>query len=261
MLRIYILLHDFTEENYMNLKINPTSSIPLIQQVETLLRDLIVVKEYQNGKLLPNELELAKVMGVSRTTLRQAINKLVFEELLIRKKGRGTWVNQQCHISSKSKNWMSFTQEMAAREIPIKNFELHISWVNPTKKTATFFDIKMDSKILRLARLRGTPDGPFVYFESFFDPKIGMTGDENFKLPLYEMLKQSFNVIAYKSQEEISAMAADDHIAEKLDIGIGSPILFRRRYVVDKQGKPIEYNKGYYRSDRFIYAIESEQGP
>jgi len=242
----------------MDLRIDHTSSIPLIHQVEALLRKLIVEEEYQAGKLLPNELELAEAIGVSRTTLRQAINKLVFEELLVRKKGRGTWVNQDCHISSKSKNWMSFTHEMGARGIPIKNFELHISWVKPTKKTASFFNIKMDTKVLRLARLRGTPDGPFVYFESFFHPDIGMTGNEDFKLPLYEMLKHTFGVVAHRSQEEISAMAADEVIAEKLEIGTGNPILFRRRYVLDKNEQPIEYNKGYYRSDRFIYTIESE---
>jgi GntR family transcriptional regulator len=63
----------------MKYSIDHKSPIPLHIQAEELLRKLIAEEEFQNGKLLPNEVELAKVLAISRTTLRQAINKLVFE--------------------------------------------------------------------------------------------------------------------------------------------------------------------------------------
>lgn len=207
--------------------------------------------------MLPKEIDLANQLGISRTTLRQAINKLVFEGLLQRKKGTGTWVNQSIPISSKSKNWLSFSQEMAARGVPIKNFELHISWVKPAEHIASFFKIKSDIRVLKLVRLRGTHDGPFVYFESYFNPKIGLTGEENFIRPLYEMLERDFGIISYKSKEEISAKPASPLIAEKLEIDEGYPILFRKRYVYDLSDKPIEFNLGYYKSDSFTYTTES----
>lgn len=70
----------------MNISIDHKSHIPLHIQAELLLRELIKDPVYQAGKLLPNEVELAKKLAISRTTLRQALNKLVYEELLVRKK-------------------------------------------------------------------------------------------------------------------------------------------------------------------------------
>lgn len=241
----------------MKLSIDHSSPIPLHFQVEELLRKLIESPDYSNGQLLPNEVDMAKQLAISRTTLRQAINKLVYEELLIRKKGVGTWVSNKRPLSSKSKNWLSFSQEMEARGIPIKNFELHISWVFPDKKTAHFFDITKDKKILKLVRLRGTNDGPFVYFESYFHPRVNLTGDEDFKKPLYEMLEKCHSIVAHKSQEEISAILADECIAQKLETAVNSAILFRERFVYDQAERPIEYNLGYYKAESFTYTVES----
>lgn len=242
----------------MKFSINHKSPIPLHIQAEELLRNIIKDPQYANGKLLPNEVDLAKQLAISRTTLRQALNKLVYEGLLIRKKGIGTKV-AGTFISSKSNNWLSFSQEMQARGIPIKNFELHISWVYPEENIANFFEINTEKKILKLERLRGRPEGPFVYFVSYFHPRVGLTGDEDFKKPLYEILEKEHSVIANLSKEEISAKGADKAIASKLEIEPGSPVLLRKRFVYDQGDRPIEYNVGYYRADSFVYTIESRR--
>lgn len=242
----------------MKIAINHKSPIPLHIQAEELLRKMIKLPEFQNGKLLPNEIDLANQLAISRTTLRQALNKLVYEGLLIRKKGVGTKVADTM-ISSKSVNWLSFSQEMQARGIPIKNFELHVSWIFPTETIANFFNIKTDQKILKLERLRGKPEGPFVYFVSYFHPRTGLTGEEDFKRPLYDILERDYNIIAELSKEEISAAAADKSIAAKLETEPGSPILFRKRYVYDQADRPIEYNLGYYKADSFVYSVESRR--
>jgi GntR family transcriptional regulator len=242
----------------MRYSIDHKSPIPLHIQAETLLRSLIIEEEYQNGKVLPNEVELAKQLAISRTTLRQAINKLVFEGLLVRKKRTGTKVAQAA-VSSKSNNWLSFSQEMKLRGITIKNFELHVTWVYPDEFLANFFEIKTDRKILKMERVRGKPDEPFVYFISYFHPRVGLTGDEDFKLPLYEMLEHEHSVIATLSKEEISARAADAIISEKLRLSIGAPVLFRKRFVFDQGERPIEYNLGYYKGDSFVYTVASSR--
>jgi len=242
----------------MKYSIDHKSPIPLHAQAETLLRKLIAEEEYQNGKLLPNEVELAKILAISRTTLRQAINKLVFEGLLVRKKRTGTKVAQAA-VSSKSNNWLSFSQEMKVRGIPIKNFELHVTWVYPDEALANFFEIKTDRKVLKMERVRGKPDEPFVYFASYFHPRVGLTGEEDFKTPLYEMLENEHSIVATLSKEEISAKAADAFIAAKLKIVTGSPVLFRKRFVFDQGERPIEYNLGYYKADSFVYTVESSR--
>ncbi len=236
--------------------IDHKSPIPLHAQAEALLRKLIAEEDYQNGKTMPNEVELAKKLAISRSTLRQAINKLVIEGLLVRKKRFGTKV-AQTSISSKSKNWLSFSQEMKLRGIPIKNFELQVSWVLPGEEIANFFEIKTDRKVLKMERVRGKSREPFVYFVSYFHPRVGLTGEENFERPLYELLETDYSVIATLSKEEISAKAADASVAEKLKVAQGSPVLFRKRHVFDHGERPIEYNLGYYKADSFVYTVES----
>jgi GntR family transcriptional regulator len=242
----------------MNFKIDHKNHIPLHIQTEELLRKLIRSPQYSKGKLLPNEIELAKQLAISRTTLRLAINKLVYEGLLVRKKGVGTKVSNNT-VSSKSVNWLSFSQEMAARKIPIKNFELKLKWVKPEEQIANFFEIKTDKKVLKMERLRGQPEGPFVYFVSYFHPRIGLTGKEDFLRPLYEILEKDHMIIASLSKEEITARAADKFLAEKLNLEVGSPILVRKRFVYDQGDRPIEFNMGYYRADSFVYTIESRR--
>jgi GntR family transcriptional regulator len=241
----------------MKFSIDHKSHIPLHIQAEELLRNLIRDPQYAT-KFLPNEVDMAKQLAISRTTLRQALNKLVYEGLLIRKKGIGTRV-AEVSVSSKSNNWLSFSQEMQARGIPVKNFELHISWVQPDDKLAHFFDISTDKKVLKLERLRGRTEGAFVYFISYFHPRVGLTGEEDFKRPLYEILEKDHSVIANLSKEEISAKGADKFISAKLEVEPGSPILFRKRFVYDQGDRPIEYNLGYYRADSFIYTVESRR--
>lgn len=240
----------------MKFSIDHKSPVPLHVQAENLLRTLITDPEHLNGKFLPNEVELARQLAISRSTLRQALNKLVYEGLLSRKKGIGTKVAESI-ISSKSKNWLSFTQEMNARGIVVKNFELHVSWITPEEKVADFFDIARDKKVLKLERLRGKVEGPFVYFISYFHPRVGLTGEEDFKRPLYDILERGHLVVATLSKEEVGAIAADKFIAAKLEVEPGSPILFRKRFVFDQGERPIEYNLGYYRADSFVYTVES----
>jgi GntR family transcriptional regulator len=242
----------------MKYSIDHKSATPLHIQAEEILRRMINAPEYKNGKLIPNEMELSKQLAISRTTLRQALNKLVYEGLLIRKKGVGTRVVEN-QVSSKSNNWLSFSQEMEARGIRIKNYELHISWVIPDENLKRFFEIKADRKVLKMERLRGHIESPFVYFVSYFHPRIGLTGEEDFKQPLYEMLEKEHSIIATLSKEEISARSCDKFIADKLEISAGSPILLRKRFVYDQAERPMEYNLGYYKGDSFIYTVESRR--
>lgn len=242
------------------MKIDPTSNKPLHIQAEEILRKLIVSEEYRNGKYLPKEVELSKVLNISRNTLRQAINKLVFEGLLVRKQGVGTKVANKGIVGG-VKNWLSFSQEMRMMGIEIKNFELHISWKKAPEIVINFFNSPIDTsaRYLVLERVRGKKEYPFVYFISYFNPNIPLTGEEDYTRPLYEILEKDYNIIVKISKEKIRARLAGPEIAEKLNIDINDPILVRERFVYDTNQIPIEYNIGYYRADSFTYTIEAER--
>ncbi|MFZ5938995.1 MAG: GntR family transcriptional regulator [Bacteroidota bacterium] len=242
----------------MKYSIDHKSPVPLHAQVEELIRRMSEDERYSNGKLLPNEIELAKQLGISRNTVRQATNKLVYEGVLIRKKGVGTRFAGK-NVDTRLKNWLSFSQEMRAKGLQIRNYEITVSWCYPEKNVAAFLEIPEDIKILKMERLRGTENGPFVYFFSYFHPRIGLTGKEDFSRPLYEILENDYSTIVKVSKEEISAKAANRELAKKLGLKEGEPILKRKRLVYDPGNRPVEYNVGYYRGDSFTYTIESER--
>jgi GntR family transcriptional regulator len=108
-----------------------------------------------------------------------------------------------------------------------------------------------------MVRLRGGEKGPFVYFVSWFHPRIGLTGKEDFRRPLYEILEKDYSTVAKISKEFISAGLADECLAKKLNTKVGDPILKRKRLVYDPGKRPIEFNLGYYRADSFTYVVES----
>jgi len=239
----------------MKVQIDHKSRLPLHAQVEELLRKMVAEPEFKDGAFLPKEVELANRLGVSRNTIRQATNKLQHEGLLMRKKGVGTKVAKKKPLATGLDHWYSFTQEMREKGIDVINLELKVEWVSADKKISDFFNIVKNTKVLKLSKLKGTAGDTIVYFESYFHPRIGITEKDEFDIPLYIMLEKKYGVVVVRSSENISARLAGD-IGKKLKIRVSEPVLFRERFVFDAGDRPVEYNLGYYRSDKFIYSID-----
>lgn len=239
----------------MKIEIDHKSPIPLHLQVEEMLRRLIEEKEYREGAFLPDEVSLSKKLGIARNTLRQAINKLVFEGLLVRKKGVGTKVAEKTFETSLD-SWHSFTQEMSDKGIALKMYSVENDFVNTSGRVSTFLQVNDDTKVLKVSRLRGYADAPFVYFESYFHPRIGLTGNEDFTRPLYDILEKDFSVIPSLSKERITARLATVKEASLLGVSVKTPVMVRERFVYDPGMRPLEYNIGIYNADKFVYSID-----
>ncbi len=237
------------------MQINHSSPIPLHKQIEDLIRELVESGQYDGGKLLPKEEELAKRFGVSRNTVRQGIYKLVVEGLLVRKKGVGTQVAPKT-ITTHLDEWHSFTQEMTRRGVALKNYKVQVSTDAADATLADVFQIEKGTPLVKLERLRGDDKIPFVYFISWFHPRVGLTGQENFEQPLYQLLEEDLSIFPSRSSEELKAVAADKTVASQLNIAEGSPVLYRKRLVYDAGNRSIEYNLGFYRGDKFTYSID-----
>jgi len=237
------------------IQIDHSSPIPMHVQVETLLRRLIELPKYIAGEYLPREIDLAKQLGISRNTVRQATNKLEYEGLIVRKKGIGTKVAAQT-LTTRLSSWHSFTHEMNERGIAFVNYQVEAFWTEAGEKVAEFFGITPDTPVVKLSRLRGDANGPFVYFESYFHPRTGITPEADFGQPLYELLEKEFSTIVKISREQISARRASSTTAKRLKINPGDPVLLRKRFVSDPGDRPVEYNIGFYIADKFTYTIE-----
>lgn len=231
------------------------SPIPMHVQVETMLRRMIEQPRYVAGEYLPREVDLAKQLGISRNTVRQATNKLEYEGLIVRKKGIGTKVAAQT-MTTRLSSWHSFTQEMNEKGIAFVNYKVEAAWTEAGEKVAAFFEIAPGTPVVKLSRLRGDNDGPFVHFESYFHPRTGITPEADFSQPLYELLENQFSTIAKISREHISARRASSITAKRLRINPGDPVLLRERFVSDPGNRPVEYNIGFYIADKFTYTIE-----
>jgi GntR family transcriptional regulator len=148
---------------------------------------------------------------------------------------------------------------MKTKGINIVNYDIEFKWLVPEIEILQFFGLKAGSKVLKMERLRGEDSGPFVFFISYFHPRIGLTGQEDFNRPLYDIMEEDYSVTVKLSQEEITATAANKEMADKLEMNLGEPILKRKRFVFDPGRRPIEFNIGYYRADSFVYTLESEK--
>ncbi len=241
------------------MKIDHDSSVPLYKQIEDYLRELINSGEYDDGKLLPKEKELAKKFGVSRNTVRQGMSKLVMEGLVERKKGVGTTVAPQT-ITTQLDEWHSFSQEMNERGVSLKNYNIEVVHEKADDKISRIFNIEQDRNIVKLQRLRGNNKEPFVFFISWFHPRVGLTGEEDFSRPLYSILEKDLSIYPSRSDEKLKAIGADKEIANRLNIEKGIPVLFRERKVYDVGNRIIEYNIGFYRGDKFTYSIDIRRG-
>lgn len=239
----------------MQLRIDHQNKVPLHLQVEALMRKLIESPEFRNGAFLPKEVELANRLGVSRNTIRQATNKLEYEGLLVRKKGVGTTVARKKTLSTGLDHWYSFTQEMRERGIQVENLRVKAEYVKADEKVSRFFNIRLHKTVLKLSKLKGSEGEPIVYFESWFHPRISLVPEDDFSRPLYSLLEEKFGVLVVRSNENISAGLAGS-LAGTLQVSAQSPILVRERFVYDPGDRPIEYNLGYYRADKFTYSID-----
>lgn len=237
------------------MRIDHKSTTPLHIQVEMLLRELIKDPKFINGELFPKEVDIAKKLGISRNTVRQAIGKLVIEGHLERKKGVGTKVATK-NIKTQLKDWMSFTQEMKRKGINVVNYEIEVGKEKVNKKVATALEIEEGTEVIKLSRLRGDKDEPFVNFISYLHPRIGLTGEEDFTRPLYEIIEKDHSIVADLSRDEMRAILSDKKLSKKLKIEENDAVLQRTRIVYDAGKRPIEYGLCYYRADKFSYSID-----
>lgn len=240
------------------LRLDHRSALPLHAQAEQLLRELIQRSEYRAGGLLPDEVSLSRSLGISRNTLRAAIGRLVAEGRLERKAGVGTRVVEP-RVKSGVGAWHSFTREMEAKGIKVETYSARVRLLPAPVSVAKALQVQTGTEVIGLDRVRGWDDQPEADFQSFFHPRLGLTRDDDFQKPLYEMIRERTGVVADTSLEEFTAVAADKRLARLLEVPLGTPLLRRERTVLDTGRKPVEFAVVHYRCDRFRLTLSLRQ--
>lgn len=235
----------------MDVNLNEASALPLNRQAENYLRALVAQEPYSQGALLPTEVELAKRLGVARNTVRTAMDKLVREGLVTRKKGVGTQVRLQ-PIATELARWNSFTLELGDR---MRTVERVVRWAPAQAEIAAELGVQPGVPVCCLERLKGTDSERMALLLSFFPARLGIAPDEQFEGRLYQVLESRYGARAVESREEIGAQMAGTDKARRLGLPPEVPLLYRKRHVLDAQGQLVELAYAFYRADRFVYRI------
>src|ERR1700730_11877070 len=237
-------------------QIDRTSGVLLHVQIERLLYDLIRSPPYSTGALLPDELTIANRLGVSRGTVRESILNLVHQGFLERKKRVGTRVVQTGLVA-----WASLTGEMRRKGIEVQSFILEVSEKTAEGKIADALQVPAGTPVKYLDQVRGWDDRPVLQSRSWFHPRLKLSGKEDFRRPLYELLQAETGFLADHAREEFLAVTADRPTARRLKVKKGTPLLLRRRTSFDSQGRPIEYSEILYDTGDISLTLTSRWNP
>lgn len=228
---------------------------PLYHQIKQILKDKIENGEYKAGEIIPSESELQTIFNVSRITVRQAINELVNEGYLSRKRGKGTIVIPH-RIEENLSHIRSFTDEMIARGLKPSTSFAEVSITKAPKKIALALNISEGDDVYRIRRIRCANDEPIVIFDTYIIRSLDLPLDnDKYYGSLYEVIDKTNGVKITKAIESIEAIVATQDIADMLEVEEGSPILKTIRTSFDSARNPIEYTVCFYRGDKYRYFV------
>ncbi len=239
-------------------KIDFNSPIAFYIQIKETIRAAIEKKQLKPGDLIPGESELCAYFSVSRTAVRQALDDLHHEGLVVRKKGKGTFVSEPKIMERFGQKLSGFYHDMTSRGYQIKTEVLQKEILPADEELANYLSINIGKSLVMIKRLRYLKDEPIVLVSSFlpFDQCGQLMDVDLSKVSLYDFLENELGFSFNFGRRSIEAVLANSEQAKLLRINKGDPLLFLNSitYLVD--GTPIEFYRSYYRGDRFRFEVE-----
>jgi len=216
---------------------------------------LALISSVPPGSLIHTERELCERYGVSRTTVRQALQELVHEGYLFRRQGKGTFVAQPKLVQTIQLH--GHTEEMEAEGLRPGSRLLATGNEPAPPEVAEFFGLRPGDAIHRIERIRLVDDEPIALQTVFLDPvRFGDVGAElEHAVSLYRLLRERYDVQIAGGEETVEAAAASREEAELLELEPGAPLLVLHRRSWDTEERPVEWSRSLYRGDRYRVAV------
>ena len=226
---------------------------PLYIMVSKRLREEMQTGIFHDKDRLPSEEQLAKMFGVSRTTVREALSALEKEGLLRRVQGVGTWITQAARlpIGTGMERVSSYTQYIRKFGCEPGTKMAQFEWVEATAKHRQDFRREL-SRVGVLKRVRTADGEPLMLAYDVLPPE---TIGEDFTLDrmgesLFAYLERHGLRLSW-SEVEITAVAADGELAELLEVEEGDPLLRIDDRYFDPRGDVVLWTRNIYRVDRW----------
>jgi GntR family transcriptional regulator len=236
--------------------IDKSIPIPLYFQLKEIL--LGYLENLDDGDVIPTEVELCEHFDISRPTVRQAINELVTEGQIIRRKGKGSFVSRSKIKQDFLLVLESFNTEMQEKGLKPETRLLSMKVRGASSQAAEVFGIKTGEDLVFISRLRSTNNEPIVLVNTWlpadrFAPILKFDLE---KESLYEVLEKEFGCVLTNTKRYLEARLAGDFEAEKLGISQGDPVQFIETIATEEDDVPVEFSLAYYRGDRNRFALE-----
>jgi GntR family transcriptional regulator len=241
--------------------IDRTVPIPFYYQLRDILRNEIISGRLAVNQKLPSERELCERYGVSRPTVREAIEALVNEGLLRSEKGRGTFVTEPKIVEGLLETPSGFTDAMSAQGIPFTTRVLELALESASTLVARELHVAEGAPVVRLVRLRSIFDEPVLQVASFLLERfyVGLVAADLETVSLYHILRTEYGVTTARATRYMEAVAASREQAELLGVRPGDPLMLIESTTYTAEGLPFEYFRAQHRGDRTRFRVESFQ--
>lgn len=223
---------------------------PRYAQIEAVLAAEIISGELARGAQLPPEDRLTDRFGASRTTVRKAIENLVARGLVEIRRGKGTFVSEP-KITQELTELRGFAEDMVLLGRRPTARLLAKEVVTASKDVAANLDLPQGAQVWRIERVRLGDGVPMSFDETHLPLDIGgkVVANDLEAEPIFDLLERKYGFPLVEARYQLESMTATAPVAAALNIEIGSPIFLIERTCYVEHGRPIDYEKLYYRGD------------
>lgn len=242
---------DQTDAVLHALEIDRQSPIPLYFQVARHLENAIASGAIPAGTLFENEIDLAATLGVSRPTMRRAMEELSDKGLIIRRRGIGTRVVQP--KVRRSLELTSLYDDLAAGGQQPTTRVLSFERIPADTEVSQHLRLDEGTDVLRITRLRSAQGSPIAVLTNYLPAGIGSITREDLEARgLYMLLRQS-GVHLFSAAQTVGARIATADEADLLDEPHGCALLTMQRDTMDDNGVIVEYATNIYAASRYSF--------
>lgn len=237
------------------MKLDCNDSTPLYLQLKSELRTAITEHVYGYNEKIPTEIQLSHQYGVSRITVRQAVQELCEEGYLIKMQGKGTFVRQK-RISRKLDNLMSFTQACAANDMTATTSVMEQRVDKLSTKEQEMFGEEGVQRYFILTRLRMANEVPVMLETNYFPlPRFDFLRTEDLRGSLYHTLLNHEIQIANIRDTTLDVVLADTAMAQRMGITRGTPLFDMRAKNLDAEGNLVHLGRELIVCDRYHFSL------
>ncbi len=247
--------NDFSNDSHT---LSEESTVPLYFQLMSLLKREIHSGVLKAGDLVPSESQLCAKYGLSRTTVRQALNQLVEENLIIRRRGKGSFIASQ-KMPRNLNHLYSFTEDMLSMGLNPYSKILESTVMEAStdiKESLRLPDNK--TQVFKLTRLRIANEDP-VLLETTYIPLYlcpGVDGEDFSSSSLYNVLRTKYKLDLYRAVETYEAVKLNRDSAALLNCKQSTTAFNIQRIAYLDTGIPFELTYSIARSDKCMFKVE-----